>query len=51
MLMTKYCAVASKEKIWVAQRKDDYEGIIFEASWKQLNQADTFYELNKLLGK
>ena len=51
VLMTKYCAVASKEKIWVAQRKDDYEGIIFEASWKQLNQADTFYELNKLLGK
>ena len=51
ILSTKYCAVASKEKIWITQRKDVYEAIIFEASWNQLNQNDYFYELDKLIGK
>ncbi len=50
ILSTKYCVVASKEKIWISQRKDDYEEIIFEATWKQLNKADSFYELDKLIG-
>jgi len=50
VLSTKFCAVASKERIWVSQRKDDFEEIIFEATWKQLNQEDRFYELEKLLG-
>lgn len=51
VLSTKYCAVASKERLWVSQRKDDFEEIIFEATWKQLNQEDRFYELEKLIGK
>lgn len=51
ILSAKYCAVASKEKVWVTQRRDDYEAIIYEASWKQLNTADCFYELDKMIGK
>ena len=51
ILATKYCAVASKEKIWITHRKDDFEAIVFEASWNQLNQEDCFYELDKMIGK
>lgn len=51
VLSTKYCVVASKEKIWITHRKDDFETIIFEATWNQLNQEDCFYELDKILGK
>lgn len=45
------CAVASMEKIWIAKRDDGYDQVIFESGWEQLNDADTFYELNKILGK
>ena len=51
VLSTKYCAVASKEKIWITHRKDDYEATVFEATWNQLNEEDCFYELDKMLGK
>ena len=51
VLATKYCAVASKEKIWITHRKDDYESTVFEASWNQLNQEDCFYKLDKMIGK
>lgn len=50
VLSTKYCAVASKEKMWIAQRKDDYDAIVFEATWKQLNKEDCLYALDKLIG-
>ena len=39
------------EKIWIAQRKDNYAELIFESSWSDLNDPDVFYELNKMLGK
>jgi len=51
VLATKICAVASKEKIWITHNKDDYEEIIFEATWKQLNDEDSFYKLDKIIGK
>ena len=51
ILATKYCVVASKEKIWVTHRKDDFEAIVFEATWNQLNQEDCFYDLDKKIGK
>lgn len=51
ILATKYCAVASKEKIWITHRKDDFEAIVFEATWNQLNHEDRFYELDKMIGK
>ena len=51
LLIAKYCVVAAQEKIWISERRDGYENIIFEATWEQLNDADTFYELNKMIGK
>ena len=51
ILATKYCAVASKEKIWISHRKDDFEAIVFEATWNQLNHEDRLYELDKMIGK
>lgn len=51
VLTVKYCVVASMEKIWISQRKDGYDQIIFESSWEKLNNADTFYELKKILGR
>ncbi len=50
VLSTKYCVVASKEKIWIAQRGDDYDAIVFEATWKELNKEDCLYALDKLIG-
>lgn len=51
ILTAKYCAVASMEKIWIARRNDGYDQLIFEASWEMLNNADTFYDLSKILGR
>ena len=51
ILTTKYCAIASMEKIWIAQRGDGYDEIVFESGWEKLNDADTFYRLNKLFGR
>lgn len=51
ILTAKYCAVASMEKIWITQRKDNYDELIFESSWSNLNNTDVFYRLNKILGK
>lgn len=51
LLTAKYCVVAAKEKIWVSERRDGYENILFEAAWEQLNDADTFYALTKMIGK
>ena len=51
ILTAKYCTVASMEKIWITQRNDNYDKVIFESSWEKLNDTDRFYELNKILGK
>ena len=51
LLTAKYCVVAAQEKIWVTERRDNYETIIFKATWDQLNDTDIFYDLNKILGK
>lgn len=51
LLTARYCVVAAQEKIWIAERRDNYESFIFEASWEQLNDADIFFDLDKMLGK
>ena len=51
LLMARYCVVAAQEKIWISERRDNYETIIFQASWDQLNDTDVFYDLSKILGK
>lgn len=51
LLTAKYCVVAAQESIWVTERLDNYETIIFKATWEQLNDTDIFYDLNKMLGK
>lgn len=51
LLTAKYCVVAAQEKLWISERRDGYVSILFEASWEQLNDADTFYELSKNIGK
>ena len=51
ILTAKYCVVASMEKIWVSQRNDGYDQLAFESSWVELNNADVFYKLHKILGR
>ena len=51
VLATRFCIVASMEKIWITKSMDDFEEIIFEATWKQLDKEDCFYELDKLIGQ
>ncbi len=51
LLSAKYSVIASKEKIWIAAQNDDYSNDIFSASWNELNNADIFSNLLKLIGK
>lgn len=51
LLTARYCVVAAQEKIWIAERRDNYDSFVFEASWEQLNDTDIFYGLGKILGK
>ena len=39
------CALISQEGVWVMQRADDYEKIIFKASWNELKKDDVFKKL------
>lgn len=50
LLKTRYSVIAAKEKIWVTSEKDDYSKTILEATWAELNNPDTFYQLEKMIG-
>ena len=49
-IYTKYSVIAAKEKIWATSEKDDYSKTIFEATWAELIDPDTFYQLEKMIG-
>lgn len=51
LLKTKYSVIASQEKVWVTSNKDDYASTIFEATWQELKDPDTFFNLGKLIGR
>lgn len=51
LLGAKYSVIASKEKLWITGQNDDYSADVFSASWDELNDADTFSSLLKLIGK
>jgi hypothetical protein len=34
----------------VTSEKDDYSKTIFEATWAELNDPDTYYQLEKMIG-
>ena len=51
LLNVKYSVIASQEKIWVTSSKDDYTSSIFQVLWQDLTNADTFFKLDKLIGK
>ena len=51
LLNTRYSIIASQEKVWVTSSKDDYDADIFIATWQELNDPDTFFKLDKLIGK
>ena len=50
-LKAKYSAIADKNKLWVYKSDDDYSDEIFSATWEELNNADIFSRLMKLIGK
>lgn len=50
-LGAKYSVIASKEKVWITCREDDYSESVFVATWDELNDMDRFYEILKILGK
>lgn len=50
-LKAKYSVIASKDKVWVSSPDDDFTSDIFEATWAELNNADTFSALFKLIGR
>lgn len=49
-LNAKYSVIASKDKVWVYAQDDDFTKAIFSVSWEELNDADTFSYLLKLIG-
>lgn len=50
-LKARYSVIASKDKVWVSTPNDDFSTDIFSATWDELNNADTFSELFKLIGR
>lgn len=50
-LKSQLCAVISQEGIWITAHNDDFNEIMFTASFEQLNDVDKFNELNKIIGK
>lgn len=50
-LKAKYSVIASKDRIWVYAENDDFTDEIYTASWTELNNADTFSALFKLIGR
>lgn len=50
-LNVKYSVIASKDKLWVYVLDDDFTEEVFSASWDELNNADSFSRLLKLIGK
>lgn len=49
-LKARYSVIVSKDKVWVSTPNDDFSTDIFSATWDELNNADTFSELFKLIG-
>ncbi len=49
-LKVQYSVIASKDRIWVYRPDDDYTKTVFSASWDELNTADVFSQLLKLIG-
>ena len=49
-MLVKYSVIASKDKIWISSLDDDFTNDIFISSWDELNNADTFSALYKLIG-
>jgi len=49
-LGTKYAVIASKEKLWVYKKKDDYSDVILTCTWNDLNDSDNWNILLKLIG-
>ena len=45
------CALISQEGVWVMQRADDYENIIFKSTWNELKKDDVFKKLFDIAGK
>ena len=50
-LKAEYSVIADKNNILVFSSDDDYSDEIFAATWEQLNNADIFSKLMKLIGK
>lgn len=50
-LKAKGCALISQEGVWVMQRADAYENIIFKATWNELKKDDVFKKLLDIAGK
>lgn len=45
------CALISQEGVWIMQNTDDYENIIFKATWNELKKDDIFKKLFNIAGK
>ncbi|SKB83943.1 Type I restriction enzyme R protein N terminus (HSDR_N) [Lachnospiraceae bacterium] len=50
ILGAKYSSIASQEGIWVTSSRDDYTKDVFSASWEELKNEDTLFELRKRIG-
>lgn len=51
ILNAKYSVLASKERVWVMDREDDYSDSILSYTWEKLKEEDNFFELYKIIGK
>lgn len=50
-LFAEKCAIISKERIWIMDKKDDYTKEIFRSSFQDLKNANIFKKLINIAGK
>ncbi|MDO4548670.1 MAG: hypothetical protein Q4D04_11260 [Clostridia bacterium] len=50
-LKAEFSLIASKDRVWLYTSDDDYLGNVYTSTWEELNNADNFTKLFKLIGK
>lgn len=51
ILGARYAVIVSAEKVWITSSEDDYSKNIFEETWDALQDKNTIYDLEKLIGQ
>lgn len=50
LLDARYSIIASKERLWITEKKDDYSSDVLVCTWEEMENVDVFSQVFKYLG-